>query len=315
MGLSNVDTIKEEAFELPLFLCVGQTRMLGRHMSVQAEILGIVNITRDSFSDGGRFLDPARALAHCAKLLGEGAQVLDLGPASSNPDAEEVSAEDEVGRLAPVFDGLDKLEVYDRSDFQVSVDSFQTETQRYALSRGVDYLNDIQGFSEPAFYTELAASTAKLIVMHSVQASGIATRDEVGVADMISHICAFYDDRLAALEGAGIARDRLILDPGMGFFLSPDPDVSFEVLARIDEIKARYQLPVLISVSRKSFLRSATGKTAAQAGAASLAAELMAVMGGADFIRTHEPAPLRDGLAVWQALSARAQEPPVSTEL
>lgn len=281
-------------------------------MSVQATIMGIVNITTDSFSDGGRFLDPARALSHCKGLLAEGAHILDLGPASSHPDAEYVSAEDEIARLAPVFEGLETLKDYKRSDFQVSVDSFQTETQRYALSHGVDYLNDIQGFSDPAFYPELAASAAKLIVMHSVQASGIATRDEVGVADMISHICAFYDDRLAALEGAGVARERLILDPGMGFFLGPDPDVSFEVLARIDEIKARYQLPVLISVSRKSFLRSATGKTAAQAGAASLAAELMAVMGGADFIRTHEPAPLRDGLAIWQALSARAQEPSVS---
>ena len=284
-------------------------------MSVQATIMGIVNITTDSFSDGGRFLDPARALSHCKDLLAEGAHILDLGPASSHPDAEHVSADAEIARLVPVFDGLETLKDYKRSDFQVSVDSFQTETQRYALSRGIDYLNDIQGFSDSAFYPELAASAAKLIVMHSVQASGIATRDEVGVADMISHICAFYDERLAALEDAGVARDRLILDPGMGFFLGPDPDVSFEVLARIDEIKARYQLPVLISVSRKSFLRSVTGKTAAQAGAASLAAELMAVMGGADLIRTHEPAPLRDGLAVWQALSARAQEPPVATEI
>lgn len=289
--------------------------MLGRPMSVQATIMGIVNITTDSFSDGGRYLDPTHALSHCTDLVADGAHVLDLGPASSHPDAEHVSAEDEIARLAPVFDGFETLKDYKRSDFQVSVDSFQTETQRYALSRGADYLNDIQGFSDPAFYPELAAGRAKLIVMHSIQASGIATRDGAGVADMISHICAFYDDRLAALEGAGVTRDRLILDPGMGFFLGPDPDVSFEVLARIDEIKARYQLPVLISVSRKSFLRRVTGKTATQAGAASLAAELMAVMGGADLIRTHEPAPLRDGLAVWQALSARAQEPPVLTEL
>ncbi|MBV1885879.1 MAG: dihydropteroate synthase, partial [Parvibaculaceae bacterium] len=154
-------------------------------MSVQAEILGVVNITRDSFSDGGRFFDPARALVHCAELLGDGAHILDLGPASSNPDAEHVSADDEIARLAPVLDGLDKLGLYGRSGFQVSVDSFQTETQRYALSRGVEYLNDIQGFFDPTFYPELAASTAKLIVMHSVQRSGIATRDEVGVADMI----------------------------------------------------------------------------------------------------------------------------------
>ena len=284
--------------------------MLGRPMSVQTDILGIVNITTDSFSDGGRFLDPEHALLHCVDLLAAGATVLDLGPASSHPDAEHVSVEAEIARLAPVLDGLKKLKGRERDSFEISVDSFRTETQRYALSCGVDYLNDIQGFSDPQFYPELAAHTAKLIVMHSVQGSGIATRDDVGVEDMIAHICAFYDERLAVLERAGVTRERLILDPGMGFFLGPNPEVSFEVLARLDELKARYQLPILISVSRKSFLRRVTGKPASQAGAASLAAELMAVMGGADFIRTHEPAPLRDGLAVWQALSARAQAGP-----
>lgn len=271
-------------------------------MSTHTNIFGIVNITRDSFSDGGQFLDPARALEHCQTLLAEGADTLDLGPASSNPDAEHVSAADEISRLAPVLDGLAGSGL---GPFQISVDSFQTETQRYALSRGVHYLNDIQGFSDPAFYPELAESDAKLVVMHSVQRAGIATRDDVGVKDMIAHICAFFDDRLEALESAGIARDRFVLDPGMGFFLGPNPDTSFEVLARIGELKARYQLPLLISVSRKSFLRSVTGKAAADAGAASLAAELMAVQNGADFIRTHKVGPLRDGFAVWHALTAR----------
>lgn len=274
-------------------------------MSTHTNIFGIVNITRDSFSDGGQFLDPARALEHCQSLLEEGVDTLDLGPASSNPDAEHVSAADEIARLAPVFDGLEGLSGSGLSPFQISVDSFQTETQRYALSRGVHYLNDIQGFSDPAFYPELAASDAKLVVMHSVQRAGIATRDDMGVKDMIAHICAFFDDRLEALERAGIARERFVLDPGMGFFLGPNPEVSFEVLARLDELKARYHLPLLISVSRKSFLRSVTGKAAVDAGAASLAAELRAVQNGADFIRTHKAGPLRDGLAVWHALNVR----------
>ena len=188
----------------------------------------------------------------------------------------------------------------------VSLDSYQPATQAYALSRGVAYLNDIRGFPDAAFYPQLAKSSAKLVVMHSVQ-DGQADRREAPAGDIMDHIAAFFDARIAALTGAGIKRNRLVLDPGMGFFLGAAPETSLSVLARFDELRLRFDLPVLLSVSRKSFLRALTGRGPGDVGAATLAAELAAAAGGADFIRTHEPRPLRDGLAVLAALKETAR--------
>ncbi len=182
-------------------------------------IFGIVNITSDSFSDGGRYLAPDAAIAQARKLMAEGADVIDLGPASSNPDAAPVSSDTEIARIAPVLDAL-------KADgIPVSLDSYQPATQAYALSRGVAYLNDIRGFPDAAFYPQLAKSSAKLVViMHSVQ-DGQADRREAPAGDIMDHIAAFFDARIAALTGAGIKRNRLVLDPGMGFFwgLLPKP--------------------------------------------------------------------------------------------
>lgn len=263
-------------------------------------IFGIVNITSDSFSDGGRFLAPDAAIAQARKLVAEGADVIDLGPASSNPDAASVSPQEEIRRLAPVFEAL-------RADgITVSIDSHQPETQVWALEQGVAWLNDIRGFPEPRLYPALAASQAKLVVMHSIQ-SGPADRRAAPEGDIVEHVMRFFEMRIAALEAAGIARTRLVLDPGMGFFLGPTPAPSLAVLGRLGEIRARFGLPLLVSVSRKSFLRALTGRKPEEAGPASRAAELLAAENGADFIRTHEPAGLRDALAVWVALKDSAR--------
>ena len=259
-------------------------------------ILGIVNITPDAFSDGGRYFSADAAIAHARKLVAEGAHIVDLGPASSNPDASPVSPEEEMRRLVPVMEALMA------EGMSVSVDSFLASTQAYALAHGARYLNDIQGFDEPSIYPALAASDANLIVMHSIQGRGNADRRQAPQGDIFDRISRFFEARIERLKVAGIARERLILDPGMGFFLGPTPETSFEVLARLGELKARFSLPVLISVSRKSFLRTVTGRSPQEAGAASLAAELLASIGGADYIRTHEPQPLTDALAVHAAL-------------
>lgn len=258
-------------------------------------IVGIVNITSDSFSDGGRFLAPDAAIAQARKLVAEGAHIVDLGPASSNPDATPVSAEEEIRRLSPVLDALltDGVEV--------SIDSYLPETQVYALSRGVHWLNDIKGFPDPSVYPAIAASNAKLVVMYSIQ-QGQADRRGAPEGDIVGHICSFFDERLSALTAAGVAPDRIVLDPGMGFFLGSSPQTSFDVLARLGEIKGRFGLPILVGVSRKSFLRAVTGRGPDEVGAATLVAELIAAMKGADFIRTHDAAPLKDALAVAAAL-------------
>jgi dihydropteroate synthase type 2 len=262
-------------------------------------LFGIVNITEDSFSDGDRNLDPAMAIAAARRLAVAGADIIDLGAAASNISARPVPPAEEIRRLEPVIAALQA------DGIAISIDSFATETQRYALRRNVDFLNDIQGFPDPALYPELAAARCRLVVMHAVQERGRATRTAVPAAGIWSRIAGFFAARIAALEVGGIARDRLVLDPGMGFFLSSDADASLRVLAGLDRLKREFGLPVLVSVSRKSFLAAATGRQdPAERGAATLAAELYAAANGADFIRTHDPGALRDGLSVMAALRA-----------
>ena len=264
-------------------------------------ILGIVNITEDSFSDGGRYLDPTAAIAHARTLAAAGADVIDLGAAASNVDARPVSAAGEIARLDPVIRDL----VADGT--QISVDSCLPEVQRFAIAHGVAFLNDISGFPDKSFYSELAAASSRLVVMHAVQDRGRAQRLELSADQVWDRIHEFFGERLPALERGGIARQRLILDPGMGLFLSTRPEASLRVLVGLGRLKQEFGLPVLVSVSRKSFLHAITGRPAAsEAGPATLAAELYAAAAGADFIRTHDPAALRDGLKIVSALHAAA---------
>lgn len=260
------------------------------------KLFGILNITADSFSDGGRFLEPGAALAHGRALVADGADVLDIGAASSNPDAAAVGAATEIARLEGVAPALMA------DGIAVSIDSYEAEVQRWALGRGVAWLNDIQGFPDAALYSELADSACGLIVMHAVQGRGKAARMDVPPDAIMARMFAFFDARVAALERAGVARGRIVLDPGMGFFLGTNPQTSLEALRRLPELKARYGLPVLVSVSRKSFIRALAGRGAAEAGPATLAAELFAAARGADMIRTHDPRAAKDGLAVMAAL-------------
>jgi dihydropteroate synthase type 2 len=264
-------------------------------------IFGIVNVTEDSFSDGGRFLDPAAALAHARALVAAGARVVDLGAAASNVNAKPVAAAEEIRRLDPLISALQA------DGTAVSVDSFLPDVQRFALACGVGFLNDIQGFPDPSLYPELAAAQCRLVVMHAVQGRGRAQQLELSADQVWDRIGTFFTGRIAALELAGIARERIIIDPGMGFFLSSRPEASLQVLARLGELKRAFGLPVLVSVSRKSFLRAITGhSSAAELGAATLAAELYAAEQGADFVRTHDPGALADGLRVTAALRGGA---------
>jgi dihydropteroate synthase type 2 len=266
------------------------------------KLFGILNITEDSFSDGGRHLDPAAAIAAARRLAADGADIVDIGAAASNVAAKPVTPDEEIRRLAPVIAALREAGI------AVSVDSFAPETQRYALRAGVDYLNDIQGFADPALYPELAAASCGLVVMHAVQGRGRAQRVAVPAAEIWQRIEDFFAARIAALKAAGIARDRLILDPGMGFFLGSEAAASLVVLTGLDRLKRRFGLPVLVSVSRKSFLAAVTGRRSpGELGAATLAAELYAAAHGADYIRTHDPAALRDALVLMAALRREAE--------
>jgi dihydropteroate synthase type 2 len=257
-------------------------------------LLGILNVTTDSFSDGGKYLQADDALAHGRALIADGAHGLDIGAAASNPASQPVPPEVEIARLAPVVAALSCEGV------PLSIDTFSPAVQRWAISEGVAYINDIHGFPDPSLHPLLADSDAKLIVMHAVQSEGRATADDVPTGTVFRRILEFFEARLGALTKAGIASDRLIVDPGMGMFLGRHPEASYEVLRRIGDLKQAFDLPVLISVSRKSFLRG--GRPAAEAGPATLAAELFACQAGADYIRTHDPAALAGGLKTWNTI-------------
>ena len=263
-------------------------------------IVGIVNITEDSFSDGGCYLDPTVAVAHARSLRADGADIIELGPAASHPDSAPVPVAEERRRLAPV------LEQLAADGVPVSVDSYRPETLRFAISAGATCLNDIHGFDDPSLYPVLAASHCHLVVMHAVQATGSATRVATDPAAVWEGTLRFFSRRLAALQAAGIGRDRLVIDPGLGYFLGSTPGPSLAALAGIRELKDAFGVPVLVSPSRKSFLRALTGRDVARSGPATLAAEIFAAWQGADYIRTHDVAAARDALAVLAAIAREA---------
>lgn len=266
------------------------------------KLVGIVNITVDSFSDGGRFLEPEAAIAQARKLKQDGADIIELGPASSHPDANKVSAATEIGRLQPVMD------VLRREGLALAVDTPQLGTQLYALQAGAAMINDIRGFPDEAVYGALAATSARLVVMHSIVDATRAVRSERTVEEAFASVSRFFEERLGQMEQHGIARSRLIVDPGMGFFLSTRPEASLAMLSEIETLRRRFGCPVMISVSRKSFLRNAFGRADCDIEARTLAAELFAWTQGVDFIRTHDVAPVDQAMATFEAILAAKAE-------
>lgn len=261
-------------------------------------VLGILNLSPDSFSDGGEFTDFDRASAQADALVAAGAWAVDIGAVSSNPDSAGLSAADEIARLTPLVEALTARRI------PISIDTFAPETQRWAASR-VEVLNDIRGFPDASVWPLLADAHCKLVVMHAVQ-DGRADRRATDADTIVDRILSFFDTRLNAMVRAGISEDRLIVDPGMGFFLGDTPEPSLQTLRSIERLNAHTGRPVFISVSRKSFLGAVIGgRPPKERHIATAVAELYAVLHGAEWIRTHDPRALFDALATWSALTAR----------
>ncbi len=255
-----------------------------------------MNLSEDSFARHGRHPDPERAIAHALALVRDGADAVDVGAAASNPRAQSVDPREEIARLEPVVTALQHARV------RVSVDSFRPDVQRWALTRRVEFLNDTRGFPDASIYPQLADGGSRLVVMHAIQSSGKADRTAGDAGAIFQRVLDFFDARLAALAAAGIARERCILDPGMGLFLGTGVEPSIVVLRGITALRARYGLPVMVGISRKSVVGLLSGRGVDETGPATLAAELYAVRQGVDWIRTHDVGALRDGIAVQSAL-------------
>jgi dihydropteroate synthase len=254
--------------------------------------MGVLNVTPDSFSDGGAFIAPALALARAQKLIADGADIIDIGAESTRPykGARPVTAEDELARLKPVLADVVALGV------PVSIDSMKAEVTAFALDQGVMIANDVWGLQRDAGMAALvAARRVPVVVMHN--------RDQVDAAiDIMQDIKAFFQRSLDIAAEAGIAREAIVLDPGIGF--GKTPEQSMTALARLDELAA-FGLPVLVGASRKRFIASVSPSEPQQRLGGSIAAHLIAAQRGAKIIRTHDVAETLQALRVAAAIEGK----------
>lgn len=250
--------------------------------------MGILNVTPDSFSDGGRFVEPERALAQARRMIAEGADIIDIGAESTRPyGAQPVSADEERSRLQPILADIVSLGV------PVSIDSMKSAVVTWALDAGAAVANDVWGLQrDPDMAGLLAARNSPVIVMHN--------RDRVDPdIDIMKDIAAFFARSLEIAAKAGISPGNMMLDPGIGF--GKTPEQSMTALARLNEIKA-FGLPLLVGASRKRFISSVVPSEPDQRLGGSIAAHLVAAQGGARIIRTHDVSETVQALRVAAAI-------------
>ncbi len=254
--------------------------------------MGIVNVTPDSFSDGGRYADPARAVAHARQLVEEGADILDVGGESSRPGAQSVSVEEELRRVLPVIEALAGLGV------PLSIDTVKPEVMRRAVAAGAAIINDIAALRTPGALEAAAETGAAVCLMH-MQGEPRTMQAAPRYRDVVAEVQGFLAQRVAAAQAAGIAHGRIIVDPGFGFGKRLEHNLALlRHLACFGDLGAC----VLVGLSRKSMLGELTGRKVSQRDTASVAAALLAAQNGAKILRVHDVASTRDALAVWQAV-------------
>ncbi|MFL5095140.1 MAG: dihydropteroate synthase [Xanthobacteraceae bacterium] len=253
--------------------------------------MGILNVTPDSFSDGGRFIDPAIAIAHARRMVAEGADILDLGAESTRPygGAVAVSLEDELARLESVLPAVIDLGV------PVSIDTIKAEVATWALRLGAAIVNDVWGLQrDPGMAQVVAEHGAPVIVMHN--------RDSADpTIDIVADVTAFFARSLEIAARAGIARRAIVLDPGIGF--GKTPEQSMEVIARLEAFTS-FGLPLLVGASRKRFINSVAPSSPDRRLGGSIAAHLLAVRNGAAIVRVHDVAETVQALRVTAAIGS-----------
>jgi dihydropteroate synthase len=259
-------------------------------------IMGVVNVTPDSFSDGGRFLSTHQAVEHARMLVEEGADILDIGGESSRPGAEPVGLDEELRRVMPVLEQLAQLPI------PVSVDTCKPEVMRRAIAAGAAMVNDINALREPGALEAVAESQAAVCLMH-MQGEPRTMQQHPHYQDVLTEVTAFLAQRVEAARQAGIARERIVIDPGFGFGKKTGHNLA--LLRGLRGIAGLGQ-PVLVGLSRKSLFAKITGKAVADRVSASVAAALLAAERGAALVRVHDVAATRDALLVLIAIERHA---------
>ncbi len=280
---------------VPVVRCGAKSLRLDR-----PQLMGIVNVTPDSFSDGGDFVQTDAAVAHALQLIEEGADILDIGGESTRPGAETVSAEQELARVIPVIRQV-ATHIQERQlPTLISVDTYKPEVMQAAVEAGADLINDVRALTEPGALDTVAGLDCGVVLMHFVGTSADMQTDPL-YDDVTADVHRFLTERIFACELAGIRKDRLIVDPGFGFGKTTAHNM--ELLARLDWLQD-LGVPVLAGLSRKRSLGELTGRSEPKERvAASVAAHLIAVQHGAMIVRVHDVAATRDALLIQQAVA------------
>ncbi len=256
-------------------------------------VMGVLNVTPDSFSDGGNFLDKHRAVDRAATMIAEGAAIIDVGGESTRPGAAAVSADEELQRVVPVIEA-----VCARHDVLVSVDTSKPEVMRAAVAAGAQMINDIRGLTGPGALEAVAATGSAVCVMH-MQGQPATMQHAPRYSDVLAEVGAFLAERIDACTRAGIGRDRLVIDPGIGFGKSLEHNLA--LLAQLPQLRG-LNTPLLIGVSRKTLIGAVLGKPVGQRLYGGLALATASVLAGAHIIRTHDVGPTCDAVRMASAL-------------
>ncbi|MFS8384095.1 dihydropteroate synthase [Xanthomonas campestris] len=282
---------------MPMFDTTPQLNCAGRLLRLDGpQVMGIVNVTPDSFSDGGQHTTVDAALAHGLRLVAEGAAVLDVGGESTRPGASAVSLEEELQRVIPVIQALSA-----QTAVPISVDTYKPEVMRAAVAAGAGMINDVNALRSPGALEAAAELAVPVVLMHALSAPH-AMQAEPHYDDVVAEVHRFLAERIFAAEMAGIDKRRLILDPGFGFDKSTAHNLT--VLAQLQRLQ-EFGLPVLAGFSRKRTIGELTGRqVAADRVHGSVAAHLIAAQQGAQLLRVHDVAATVDALKVWRAVAA-----------
>ncbi len=258
--------------------------------------MGILNVTPDSFSDGGRFNEVDAALLQAERMVAEGAAIIDVGGESTRPGAGQVDSDAEIRRVVPVIESLRHS-----SDCLISVDTSKPEVMAAAVGAGAGMINDVRALSEPGALDMAARLGVPVCLMH-MQGQPDTMQREPHYDDVVADVLNFLAERVTACEEAGLARELLVIDPGFGFGKTVDHNV--ELLARLGEFTA-LGLPILVGLSRKSTLGALTGRDVDDRLAGSVAATAIACLNGADILRVHDVAESRDAARIAAAVRFR----------
>jgi dihydropteroate synthase len=269
-----------------------QCGRFGFSLDAKALVMGVLNVTPDSFSDGGRYATLEFAVSRAEEMIGQGVDLIDVGGESSRPGAPALPVDEEMRRVMPVLYALRDL------GKPLSVDTTKPQVMREAIIAGVDMINDINGFRAPGAIEAVLGSDCALCVMH-MQNTPQTMQARPAYADVVGEVIHFLRQRIDAMVAAGVERERICVDPGFGFGKTLEHNLA--LLRGIGALRAELGLPVLAGLSRKSMIGAITGKPVEQRLAGSLAGALAALAHGARIVRVHDVAETVDAFKVWQA--------------